>query len=155
MVYHLYKDCWIIIKPVAMRYEDRGNMTLCSICARGRQTSFVEDVKLREKKEEEERKREAEYQKHQAERKTQEVAKEKEYNRKHGWSGVGDYDDVRVGMTQLEVDQLLGSGRTQSRATIGEQEWEQVYYRQKSDYSYVIVVTFMDGKVYSKQEIGN
>jgi len=67
--------------------------------------------------------------------------------------GSGDYGDVEIGMRRQQVDEFLGYGETQSRSTMGYNLYETVYYRRAEDYSYVIVITFIDKKVYSKQEI--
>lgn len=67
--------------------------------------------------------------------------------------GVGDYSDVISGMSKSRVEELLGYGDTQSRSTVGDNNYEQVYYRLKSDFSGVIIIMYINGKVYSKQEI--
>ena len=67
--------------------------------------------------------------------------------------GSGRYEGVTEGMSKKTVEALPGYGDRKSQSTMNGSHWEMVYHRQQEDFSYVIIFTYLDGKVYSKQEI--
>jgi len=63
------------------------------------------------------------------------------------------YEDVKVGMFIMDVVDILGIGEKKSESTVGKDIWETEYYVPKDDSSSVIIVTYLNKRVYSKQRI--
>jgi len=67
---------------------------------------------------------------------------------------TANYEKVQTGMSQAEVEAVLGKGEETSSTSLGGQSGKSLMWKDKSDPAKNVVIMFMNDKVMSKAQIG-